>query len=633
MKRGPTVRLASSADEACWVSEPPALLLSSRAMPGHGPHRFRAKHTLGRLAIVFVCGLLMALLVWWPMLANYPHTPDLDGHFVFFQLESARAPLLRYHELPLWNPFDCRGVPLWDNPENITSSPLFFLTLPFGALFQYYAFILFHCAIGFTGTWLLARDDLRLGPPAALVAATAFALAAGQTFQVAGGHVAFVGFWNFPLLVYLWRRAESDSRAAVGVGLVYAWMFYQGATYPLPFCTVGLVLEALTRLTSPRRILAIARAGLILVVTALPLAAARLLPLMEQFRAHKRPNPHPDVDTITLKNLWAMLTFRSLEWSSHLPGQQYVLNEYVSYIGYVGVGLVVIGAALAVRRAPWVLALSLLILIVMLGHFAKWSPWSLLNHHVFPFQSMRVPSRFRLILAAPGALLLAIAVEEGPRLLFRITGASKIATFARPFLLAMAFLAIGDAVAFGVSKVQMHFVGAAPAKLPASEHFYYGGPGLAHDFIDVAPQNRGWLGCRGYEWVFHGNAPLWQGDVPQARAKTDGLQITNVRRTHNTFTIDVQAAEAGRVLLNSAYDVGWQTSVGTVAEDSDLLAIDVPPGTHHIKVRYWPSKLTLGFSLAGLATFAIAAFFVMDARRRRRTPLPSASLDRASRRE
>ena len=43
-------------------------------------------------------------------------------------------------------------------------------------------------------------------------------------------------------------------------------------------------------------------------------------------------------------------------------------------------------------------------------------------------------------------------------------------------------------------------------------------------------------------------------------------------------------------------------TVGTVVEDKQLLALEVPAGRHDIKLRYWPRRLTLGLwvSILGL---------------------------------
>lgn len=571
------------------------------------------------MLLLFVCGFVVSLFVWWPMLVLHPHTPELDGHQFLFMLEIGRAPILKYHELPLWNPFDCHGMPSWDHPENITASPLFFLTLPLSGLLQYYAFILFHSSVGFVGMWILARDDVKLSRTASFVAAASFTLAASQTFQVAGGHITFAGFWCFPLALYMWRAAENDVRWAVGLGLLLAWMIFHGATYPTPFCSLALIFEGATRLGSLRKIGAIVKAGVVTGVTALSVSAVRLLPLADQFRSHVRPNPYPDVDHTTAKNVWAMLTLRTLDWSSHLPGSQYVWNEYVAYVGFAGIALIIIGAFLATHRAPWVVILGGFLLLVMVGHFAKWAPWSILNHHVFPYTSMRVPSRFRLVLATPFALCLAIAVEDGPKALLRLTGKPKIADTGRALLLGFALIAVGDAVGFGISKVQMHFNGAPPALVVRSDRFYYGGAGLSSDFADVPRQNRGWLGCRLIEWVFHQGAPVWTGDVPQARAADASVVVESVSRTNNTFSLEVEVtADRGKVLLNSGYDASWQTTVGTVVAEGDLLALEVPRGHHTIHMQYRPKKLVPGAILSALGLGGAIAFLVLVSRRRRR---------------
>ena len=75
-------------------------------------------------------------------------------------------------------------------------------------------------------------------------------------------------------------------------------------------------------------------------------------------------------------------------------------------------------------------------------------------------------------------------------------------------------------------------------------------------------QNRAWLGCRSYEWAFRADAPLWEGDVPQARAETPGASIENVARTHNTFTTKERAQAA----LNE--ELGIDTDVEVLARDA-----------------------------------------------------------------
>jgi hypothetical protein len=188
-------------------------------------------------------------------------------------------------------------------------------------------------------------------------------------------------------------------------------------------------------------------------------------------------------------------------------------------------------------------------------------------------------------------------------------------------LFGAALLCAGDVVGLGQEIMMFRFTSAKEVPGVRAPRFYYGGEGLASDFIDQPKQNRAYTGCRSYEWSFHADAPVWTGDVPQARASGETGTIEQVSRTQNTFTVDVDARAPTRVLLNSAYDVGWQSTVGSVVDVSGQLAVDVPEGHHHLVARYWPRRLTLGFWLSGLTLLGALAFLArrpLLARLRRR---------------
>ena len=62
--------------------------------------------------------------------------------------------------------------------------------------------------------------------------------------------------------------------------------------------------------------------------------------------------------------------------------------------------------------------------------------------------------------------------------------------------------------------------------------------------------------------------------------------------------------------LNTAYDLGWRSNLGTPIDDAHLLAIDVPAGRHHLEVRYWPRRLTLGLWISVLGLLGSITFLV-----------------------
>jgi hypothetical protein len=570
-----------------------------------------------RAAALVALAIFLSCWAWSPMFVLYPGTSIEDGHMFHFYVASSKATLRYYHELPLWNPFDCKGIPLWDYPENITASPIFFLTVGLTTTQTIMVWNIFHVAAGFVGMWLLARSELRLGRAAALVAACFWAFGAGHTSQYAGEHEALISFLDAPILLLLWRRAERSWNAAVGCGLAIGWMVYDGATYGLPFTVLVLALETLTRLWPVRRIPRILAAAAIVGVVGGLVGASRLLPIMAQFSYHKRPIS-PDVDVLSWQTLRDMYMLRSPHWRSHFNEQQYVFGEYVTYIGWLGVILALLGLALSAESATWLLVWAAMIFALMLGHFSDKAPWSLLNAHVFPFKAMRVPARFRLLMMVPISLWIAFATERVPVVAKRLFG-RKWAAASGVVVLGAALLCAGDVVGLG-QEIMMYRFTAAPEVpgLTRSRTFYYGGPGLAGDFIDNPRQNRGWLGCRSYEWSFNTSAGVWEGDVPQARATdAETTTVTNVTRTHNRFSFDVDAQRPTRVVLNSAHDPGWRTNVGETAIVNGQLAVDVPAGLNHVEVRYWPKYLTLGFWLSGLSLLGSILFFFRKKLRKR----------------
>jgi hypothetical protein len=214
---------------------------------------------------------------------------------------------------------------------------------------------------------------------------------------------------------------------------------------------------------------------------------------------------------------------------------------------------------------------------------------------------MRVGSRFRLILAMPIAAFMAYAIDRVPAMVRRWLGHPSLADAARVGLIGIGLMGAGDSAGLFTEILEYRFLDPAPAPVQASTRFYYGGSDLHPDFANQPRQNHAWLGCRA-AWAYTANAAVWTGDVPQAKAVDDGAVVEVANRTHNTFTIDVDVKRPSRIHLNSAYERGWQSNVGTVVDDDQLLALDLPPGHHRVRLRYWPRRLTIGLwiSLVGL---------------------------------
>ncbi|MGO8992378.1 MAG: hypothetical protein ACLQVI_03555 [Polyangiaceae bacterium] len=558
--------------------------------------------------------LALSTFAWWPALMAHPSAQGGDGPFFHEMIEVIRVSVFRYHELPLWNPFQCGGVPLWDNPQGLSAAPILWPLLAFDTARAVELWYVVHSAIGFCCMWALVRGDLRLSRPASVVASAMWAFAGVHNQHLTGGHFVWVPYLYYPLGLYLWRRAERDMRAAVGLGILVALEMHEGGTYPLPHLALILAGETMTRMWPPQRVLAVVKAAGVVAVVGFCLGASRILPVMDQLRSHTR-HLGEEWDALQLTTLKEMFLART--HSRGVPGQQYVWPEFADYLGPLLLGLSLLGVALSGLENAWILALLVYSLALMGGHESPRWPWSILKGHIFPFKEMRVPSRFNAAVTLFLAPLAGIAIDrvrDIARRVFRSRSAADAITGA---FLAIGLVGVGDMIGVGIDWCQTCFTNAPnDSRIVASPRLYLGGPGIA-SFIDEPAQNRGRIECW-EEWAFARDAELWQGDVAQARSPDPAVSLANIVRTPNTFSFDVSSPQhPAHVVVNGTWDRGWRASFGEVADDAELLAVDVPTGYHHVVLSYWPHGLTAGLTLAGLGSAAVIAFFVWDARRRR----------------
>jgi len=562
----------------------------------------------------------VAVYGWWPALAAYKNTQGGDGQYFHKLVEAGRVAVAHHHELPLWDPYECGGRPLWDNPQSLVAAPLIWLALVLGTTATMKLWYIAHTAAGFASMWLLCRKEVGVSAGAAFAASLGWACGGFHMHHFSGGHAAFVTFELMPLALLLWRRADHDDRAAIGVGLLVALLGFEGGALPLLYVAVLLGGETFTRLWPVARIVRIVRAGAIVLGVGIGVGAVRLLPVIDQLRSHKRPLG-VDLDHMTLSSLVDAFVNGYHAHLHRMPGHAYVWGEYAAYLGWVLLLLALVGIVVGGRRHAWVGALLVLGLALMIGHQGPLSPWGILHKYVYPLKEMRVPSRFN----AQASLLLlvyaAIATDRLAALARRLPELSRgrIPVRAVPYVRAVipmiAIAGAGDVLGHGLQLAHEYPTGApqSPNVEPSARLFIGGG---SAGFVNEPQQNRGRLSC--YEpWAPYEGAPLWTGDVPQAKSIDPAVIVSNVTRTQNTFSMDVQSDGPSRVLLNSSFDLNWRSNIGAPVEVDKQLAIDVPAGVHHVRAYYRPRLLTFG---AIVTAISIAA--VVVALRRIRKSIP-----------
>lgn len=555
--------------------------------------------------------LVVSAFAWWPALAAFKNTQFGDGQYFHKFVETVRISIVRYHELPLWDPYECGGRPLWDNPQSLAAAPLALLTVVLGTTFTMKLWYIAHGAMGFVSMWIFARSELRVGRSPAFAASCAWAFSGFMAHHLSGGHSAFAAFEYMPLALYFWRSAERDLRFAIGLGLIVALTIFEGGALPLLYLAVLLAAETLTRLWPVRRIVAIVKAGAVTLAVAMTVGAVRFFPVMDQLRSHKRPLP-VEHDSMDWAVLFDGLVNRALPHQSHIPNHGYVWSEYGCYIGLLLLVLALIGLAMARLERLWLVALGGLALILMFGDKGHYSPWAILNRHVYPFKELRVPSRFCAQLVLVLVSFAALAMDRLPAALQKVRALARYPELPRALGAAAMMLGLagaGDVLGRCLDLTHQMAASDGPAhpEVTPSSHIYFGGPGLA-GYIDQPAQNRGRVQC--YDpWAPYEGAAVWEGDVPQARSAAPTAQVTGIARTQNTFSFDVDAEVPSKILLNSAFDLNWRSSVGKPVEENKALTIEVPAGHNHVVVRYWPRLLTLGFFVSLLGSVLTVLYY------------------------
>ena len=95
------------------------------------------------------------------------------------------------------------------------------------------------------------------------------------------------------------------------------------------------------------------------------------------------------------------------------------------------------------------------------------------------------------------------------------------------------------------------------------------------------------------------------------------------RETPNRVRIEVNAPEAGTLILTDVFFPGWRSAVDgrptdTLTRLDVFRAVALPAGAEHVDFVYWPQSVRLGLFLSLVATAMLVCCATYTAFRRRR---------------
>ena len=570
----------------------------------------------------------MILLVVSPLLVH----PWTLGMHNWDQMNTQRQvvvkALLRFHQFPFWDPYECGGHPAWGSLESdpIVVSPWLpvYLLAPLPVAIRVEIIL---SAIGSAiGCWLLASRFTRSAALRALLA-IAVAVNSRWALQIAAGHTWHLLYGFLPWILYFFDRAIDPATPArrsrqdlVLAAACLATMVYGDAIYPVPHAAFLLTVYAALVARSRRSwqpVRALAATGAI----AVGLAGPKLLPLFEQLLRY--PRLIRSEEAIWPQDIVKLLTYRVgdfLATTSFTNGQW---HEWGLYLGWLGLGLLVAGVAAS--RGPRERALKwagLVMIVFVIGGFHQLTPWRLF--HLLPvFKSQHVPSRW--LYTAVFAFACA-AVAGAERWLDR---AGEHRAF---FEVVLGLLAVVVALDMG-----------SVARMPLAQSFVNPVPSLAdsappfHMMSRLAPRadynaclwdvatlpgvldNVGTLECdtdnglhitlRDEEGHMAGvgargqDDPEYRGEVYVAEA---GATATVVSWTPNEVDVHVAGGRAGdHLVMNQNWDPDWMADDAAAIAFHDAVATVLRGPDETVRFHYWPRPLGWGLALFGLTAGSV----------------------------
>lgn len=533
---------------------------------------------------------------------------DWDEHFA--DIEAARRLVLAWDQWPLWNPYKCGGVELLASPSSLVLSPSFLLVLAVGTVPAMKLLIPLHLWLGSAGMYVVAgryglSGAVRFMPPILFMLSSVF------TLHVTAGSVEWLAMGWLPWTVW-WMLREIDGhrpRHIAGAAATLALAYLGGGGTFVLYTGLLCACIAVTRAIQLRRLRCL---GSLLLVGVLAggLAAPKLLPGLAVESRYPRTVPMfgyreaplevvaPATKSLSHFELWRRV-FADRSQAQMLRDSIF-WTEYGAYVGWLGLGLGVLGCVAAARRFPDLLAVPVLFLIVAEGSRAPVSLWGLLTSLPI-LRNLNHPPRFVVLVLFCLALGAGLAVALAMQVLQRWS-ASRQAD--RPEGLPESLpplIASGVAVVMLADLLLVHFpvwrlafsVGATSSELRVpfyqtfAEEFMLP-PLLANRGVIQAYDHNGRPRC-----AVAAESPLYRGEGYLESGKG---HVQWERFSGRVLRLTYDTPVADRLVINQNAADGWQLTEGRAELEprNGLLAVDVPAGSGQVELRYHAPGLAAG---------------------------------------
>ncbi len=359
--------------------------------------KFSARNILIFLVPVFLCFLFLI-----PILFSSGKTGVIDWDQNMAWNEFNRVSLLKYKQIPFWNPYRCGGIPHFADPQIGLISIQTPLVLIFGTQTGLKISIFVHLILGFWGAYLLFKKR-GISDISSFYISMLFAFNGITASFLWAGMLVFLNFAYIPFVLYFIDK--KDIKSLIKAGVIFALSFYYD--YHIPLLFSPYIVFQVVRLFYPYGILNIVKKLALFVFVFILFSFPKLILSLELYSNFRRvvENPYGYRIGNLIHNLIS-------------PSQPlYELNNGGGLVGadeksiYLGIiPLLFILFLPLLKRGPKkyiVLILLELIVFVWISMGSKINPSLYEILKIVPFyESLNMAERFRFVFMIPLLMLI-----------------------------------------------------------------------------------------------------------------------------------------------------------------------------------------------------------------------------------
>lgn len=540
--------------------------------------------------------LLITLLTGIILIRNINNVgyEDWDQHYAY--AESAIISIIKYHQLPLWNPYHCGGIPKIGNPQSNFLNPLFLIVLISGPVVGYKILFLTYFFIGLYGFYLLGQY-LKISKISS-IALSATYMFSGITFMpLASGVTNFFPLALLPLLYLSFLKKQ-----VLLSGLILTLIFFGGYHYILNII-LFLFIISLTEIYSQKSLQPL-KTFIISSLVFLSLSSIKLIPMLEITLSYPRFS-NEGFSGYSLSSLANSLFNREQaienfpSWGvnnlNFFSGINWDIHENGMYVGLASFILFLFGIKKQYKKHKKLLFVFLFFLILSFGLNIFPSPYKILHDLPF-FNFMRVAQRYSYFFM----IFYVIFVGFGLDYLIKKFKISK--------KIVILFIIINTIDLFIVNKkiVDASFNSPPLPTIEKTENFKqrcssHTAQTPYDSFSDEYPYTLANYGTTKncYENIPFKIAALCETD-PAYRGEhyllNNNGRIKNINWSPNAIEFYLEINQNDTLIVNQNFNSNWKAEInGKKAESlntNGLLSVNVTPASTHITL-YYISKIQL----------------------------------------